>query len=96
MERLLAGVERELRSTASTNTGVALRQFRARLDEVRVVRERKQFERELKDFLQSKPHLRRAATGYIREMLPPIVKAAIAALKHAQQVAAQQKAKKLG
>lgn len=95
LEDLLDGVAREIRTTARTETKIALRRFRARLDKITVAREREQFERELGNFLQSEPCLRDAGTRYIRKKLPPIVEAAVATLKRAQRVLVQQKTRKL-
>jgi hypothetical protein len=84
MEELINGVEQELRSTTPIKARVALHTFRGRVSRCRDLRKRKQFERELDAFLQSKPLLRGAARRYIRKIAPPIIKAALAALKRAE------------
>jgi hypothetical protein len=96
MEDLLEGVEQELRSSAPTRNRVALNTFRSRLNEGRTIRGRKHFEQELEVFIQSDPSLRGAAKRYLRKKIPPVIEAAVAALKQAQLVLAKYKTNRLG
>ena len=93
MTDLLTGVERELCSSAPTEARVTLHSFRKRLNQCRVIRKRKAFDRDLEAFLQSKPCLRGAAKRHIRKIAPPAIEAAIAALNAAIGILQKNQAK---
>jgi hypothetical protein len=84
MSGLLDGVERELRPSTPIKTKAALRTFRSRLGQRRVMQSRKPFERELEVFLQSSSILRAASRRHIRKKAPPIIFAVVATLKKAR------------
>ena len=93
MAGLIDGVQRELGSTIPTKTKVALHTFRKRLGENQGARKRKRFEQELEAFLQSNRALRAAASRYLRKKMPPVIKAAISALKRARRLLAKARRK---
>jgi len=86
---LIHGVEQELGAPIPT-----LESFRARLNEKDVARKRKQFERDLEAFLQSKPFLRAATERYLRKKAQPALEAANIALEKAEKILAQYKSRK--
>lgn len=93
MEELLSGIERELGSTAPVEGLVTIKVFRARLDEDRTSRKRKQFERDLEAFIESKPYLKVAARRHLRKQIRPTVKAALVALERANVILAKYRKK---
>lgn len=62
MQDLLDGVEKELGSPVAT-----FQLFRVRLNGHGIARKRKEFERDLEAFLESKPFLRAATQRYLRK-----------------------------
>ncbi|HEV2287513.1 MAG TPA: hypothetical protein VGR81_01010 [Candidatus Acidoferrales bacterium] len=65
MKKLLNGVDKELRPTASVKLLVSLKAFRKRLDPDSTPRRRKRFQRDLNALLNSNIHLRAAAKRYL-------------------------------
>jgi hypothetical protein len=83
MGDFLDGLERELPVAVSAKTRVMLKTFKSRLNKDSVKRRQKRFEQELETFLQSKSYLRAASRRHILKIMPPILDAAVAAVKKA-------------
>jgi hypothetical protein len=81
-EEFVDDIERELNA------------FRKRLDEDHDSRRRKQFDRDLDVFIESKPYLKVAVTRHLRRQIRPAVKAAMVALEEAKVVLAKYRKKK--
>jgi hypothetical protein len=92
----LDGIERELGSTAPAESVAALNVFRMRLGDDRTLRRRKQFDRDLEVFLESKPYLKVAARRHLRKKIGPAVKSAMILLERANVVLAKYQKKKRG
>lgn len=89
MQDLLDGIEKELGSPVST-----FQLFRERLNEHRIAPKRKQFERDLEAFLESKPFLRAATRRYLRKKAEPALETANVLLRKAEDLLAQWKSKR--
>lgn len=89
MQDLLGGIEKELGSPVAI-----FQSFRGRLNEDGIARKRKQFERDLEAFLESKPFLRAATRRYLRKKAEPALETANVLLRRAEALLAQWKSKK--
>jgi hypothetical protein len=85
MAEFIDGIERQIPSSASARTRLALNALRARLKASRIAGGRKRFEQDLEDFIQNNVAVRGAAERYLCSIMIPAVEAANVALKKADK-----------
>ena len=93
MERLIAGAQRELRSTAPAKTRAALKAFRVRLRARRITGGQKKFENELEAFLQNDPLLRAATERHLGQQVKLACERVVAVLKRMEPALAKVRAR---